>query len=173
MQRLPGDSRVTPGSRETWQLCCILTWMWLLGGWIFWLKTGLSLLGWCRISSLETCYVVVFYVGAHGYPKCPLGGILSVRKNPEWWHGLQNVNRGYTDIMVCKSWVKLPVWVKHPFKLICESCLLSWEQMLKSRQRFYVPHYIQKVASSVEWILSSPSSFSSLPPLLLSSLLHF
>lgn len=41
--------------------------------------------------------LLLFCVGVHGCRRLPLGGILSIRKTPNWLHGLESVTRAYID----------------------------------------------------------------------------
>lgn len=57
--------------------------------------------------------VVFFYVGAHGFCRCPSGVIISVNETPEWFCGFENVTRA---VGVCSEWVKFQFLVNHRFK---------------------------------------------------------
>lgn len=61
----------------------------------------------------------LFYIGAHGYDRPPLGGTLSVCKTSQRLRGLENTSN---DILVSTEWARFELWVNCPFNPLSAAC---------------------------------------------------
>lgn len=83
-------------------------------------KTNWTAESFGHMSSMETRCVYLrlffFYIGAHGYCRLLLGGILFHCETQEQLGGQENVMRSHIEIQMSSKWDEISFSVNYPFK---------------------------------------------------------